>query len=106
MLTIAFARWLINRGRDDEALATLAKVRGLSPTDSLVQLEHLEVRAQKLFEQETSVERFPNYQDGSFKSRFLLDFYGYASILGDYQIFRRVMAGALVMFFQQWNGIK
>ncbi|KAG8875663.1 hypothetical protein FRB97_004824 [Tulasnella sp. 331] len=99
-------RWLINRGRDDEALETLAKVRGLSTTDTLVQLEHLEVRAQKLFEQETSIEKFPNYQDGSFKSRFLLDFYGYLSILRDYQIFRRVFAGALVMFFQQWNGIK
>ncbi|KAG8992509.1 hypothetical protein FRB94_011536 [Tulasnella sp. JGI-2019a] len=98
-------RWLVNQGRDDEALATLAKVRGLQTTDSLVQLEHLEVRAQKLFEQETSAEKFPDYQDGSFRSRFLLDFYGYVSILGNYQIFRRVFVGALVMFFQQWNGI-
>lgn len=98
-------RWLVNRNRDDEALTTLAHVRGLDPSHDLVQLEHLEVRAQKMFEEETSREKFPDYQDGSFKSRFLLDYYGYLSILQDWQIFRRVAAGAIVMFFQQWNGI-
>lgn len=98
-------RWLINRGRDDEALATLANLRSLPPDHDLVQMEILEVRAQKIFDQETSTEKYPGYQDGSFRSRFLLDYHGYLSILSDWNIFRRVAAGAVLMFFQQWNGI-
>jgi len=98
-------RWLVDRGRDDEALATLAKLRGLPDSHELVQLEFLEVRAQKIFDHETSVDKFPQYQDASFKSRFLLDYYGYVSILRDWNIFRRVACGAVLMFFQQWNGI-
>jgi len=89
----------VNQGRDDEALQVLSNARQLPPDHELVQIEFLcadlflvthiygltsfyrEIRAQYLFEQETSAVNFPHYQDGSFSSNFKLGFYGYASLL-------------------------
>ena len=34
-------RWLVNQGRDNEALAVLSEMRGLSPDTDLVRLEFL-----------------------------------------------------------------
>lgn len=89
----------MNQGRDEEALQVLSNARQLPPDHELVQIEFLcadflplthidgltscnrEIRAQYLFEKETSAVNFPNYQDGSFLSNFKLGFYGYASLL-------------------------
>ncbi|TFK27138.1 sugar transporter [Coprinopsis marcescibilis] len=98
-------RWLVNQGRDEEALAVLSSARGLSPTSELVQIEFLEIRAQYLFEKETSELNFPQYQDGSWSSSFKLGFYDYLSLLKSKTLLKRVMAGSLTMFFQQWTGI-
>lgn len=40
-----------------------------------------EIRAQYLFEKETSEMKFPQFQDGSFSSNFKLGFYDYLSLL-------------------------
>ncbi|KAG6908544.1 hypothetical protein DXG01_004177 [Tephrocybe rancida] len=87
-------RWLVNEGRDDEALAVLSSARGLPPDSDLVQIEFFylfallplkrelrEIRAQYIFEKETSEANFPQYQDGSFSSNFKLGFYDYLSLL-------------------------
>ncbi|PPQ67501.1 hypothetical protein CVT25_006042 [Psilocybe cyanescens] len=95
-------RWLINQGRDDEALVVLSNARRLPPTSDLVQIEFLEIRAQYLFEKETSELKFPQYQDGSWKSNFKLGFYDYLSLL---HLLYRVAVGSLTMFFQQWTGV-
>ncbi|KAF5381949.1 hypothetical protein D9615_004356 [Tricholomella constricta] len=75
--------WLVNQRRDDEALAVLSRARGLPPDSDLVQIEFLEIRAQYLFEKETSEAKYPQYQDGSFSSNFKLGFYDYLSLLTD-----------------------
>ncbi|KIK63057.1 hypothetical protein GYMLUDRAFT_163959 [Collybiopsis luxurians FD-317 M1] len=98
-------RWLVNQGRDDEALAVLSKARGLSPDNELVQIEFLEIKAQYLFEQETSAVKFPDYQNGSFRSNFKLALAEYASLLINPTLLRRIMVGTVTMFFQQWTGI-
>ncbi|KAJ3796872.1 general substrate transporter [Lentinula aff. detonsa] len=98
-------RWLINQGRDDEALAVLSKARGLPSDDELVQIEFLEIKAQFLFEQEISTVKFPDYQDGSFVSNVKLTFYSYLSLLTNPTLFRRILVGTLTMFFQQWTGV-
>ncbi|GJJ14455.1 hypothetical protein Clacol_008719 [Clathrus columnatus] len=77
-------RWLINVGRDEEALNVLSYARRLPRDNELVQIEFLR-------------ENFPHYQDGSFKSSFLLGVQGYWSLLRN--------RGAAVMFFQQWTGV-
>jgi sugar porter (SP) family MFS transporter len=98
-------RWLINQERNDEALAVLSRARGLPEDSELVQIEFLEIKAQYLFEKETSEQRFPQYQDGSFMSNFKLGFFAYYSLLGERSLLYRVAIGTLTMFFQQWTGI-
>ncbi|TFK40390.1 general substrate transporter [Crucibulum laeve] len=98
-------RWLVNQGRDDEALAVLSRARGLPPDSDLVQIEFLEIRAQYIFEQETSAIKFPHLQDGSRSSNFKLGFYDYLSLLRNRSLLVRVAVGSLTMFFQQWTGI-
>ncbi|KAF8825155.1 hypothetical protein HHX47_DHR7000327 [Lentinula edodes] len=98
-------RWLINQGRDDEALAVLSKARCLPSESELVQIEFLEIKAQYLFEKEISAVNFPDYQDDSFGSNAKLAFYSYLSLLINPTLFRRIMVGTLTMFFQQWTGV-
>jgi len=98
-------RWLVNQGRDDEALAVLSSARGLAPHEDLVRIEFLEIRAQYLFEKETSEEKFPQYQDGTWSSNFKLGLYGYLSLIRERALLYRVAVGSLTMFFQQWTGV-
>ncbi|KAG6335664.1 hypothetical protein ID866_3422 [Astraeus odoratus] len=98
-------RWLVNQGRDDEALQVLSKARGLPPDSDLVQIEFLEIKAQHVFEKETSALNFPQFQDGSFSSNFKLGLYDYISLLKTRTLLYRVAVGSLVMFFQQWTGV-
>jgi sugar porter (SP) family MFS transporter len=98
-------RWLVNQGRNEEALSVLSFARGLPEDSDLVQIEFLEIKAQYLFEKETSEIRFPKYQDGTFWSDFKLGFYAYLSLLQERSLLYRVAVGTLTMFFQQWTGI-
>jgi sugar porter (SP) family MFS transporter len=98
-------RWLVNQGRDDEALQVLSRARHLPPDSELVQIEFLEIRAQYIFEKETSAIKFPMYQDNTWASNFKLGFYDYLSLFTDRSLLYRVAVGSLTMFFQQWSGI-
>ncbi|KAG7089541.1 hypothetical protein E1B28_011214 [Marasmius oreades] len=98
-------RWLVNQGREDEALVVLSKARRLPPDNELVQIEFLEIKAQHLFEKETSEARFPQYQDGTFASNFKLGLHGYLSLITNKALFWRIAVGSLTMFFQQWTGV-
>lgn len=95
----------MGQGREDEALAVLAKARGEDPQSEIIQLEFLEIKAEYLFERETEAENFPQFQDGSWSSSFKLGLHGYLSLLTSRTLFRRVAIGSLIMFFQQWTGI-
>ncbi|KAK0456788.1 general substrate transporter [Armillaria borealis] len=92
-------RWLINQGRDEEALTVLSNLRALPKDDELVRIEFLEIKAQYLFEKEISEAKFPQYQDPS------LGLHGYLSLVLDRNLLWRVAVGSLTMFFQQWTGV-
>ncbi|KAI0787717.1 general substrate transporter [Fomes fomentarius] len=98
-------RWLVNNGRDDEALQVLSRARRLPPDSDLVQIEFLEIKAQYIFEKETSELKYPDLQDGSWKSNFKLGVLDYLSLLRTKSLFYRVAVGSLTMFFQQWTGV-
>ncbi|SJL05401.1 probable MFS sugar transporter [Armillaria ostoyae] len=98
-------RWLINQGRDEEALTVLSNLRALPKDDELVRIEFLEIKAQYLFEKEISEAKFPQYQDPSFTSQFKLGLHGYLSLVLDRNLLWRVAVGSLTMFFQQWTGV-
>ncbi|RJE20171.1 transporter [Aspergillus sclerotialis] len=98
-------RHLMNQGREEECLRTLAKLRQASPEDLLVRIEFLEVKAMKVFEDETAAKRYPQWQDGSFYSRFMIGLNDYKSLVTNRSLLKRTATATLVMMFQQWNGI-
>jgi len=98
-------RHLMNKGREEECLTTLARLRS-STTDALkVRIEFLEIKAAREFERLRVLEKFPQYQDGSFKSNFMIGFYDYMSLVTNKAMFKRTTIAVLVMVFQQWNGV-
>jgi hypothetical protein len=98
-------RHLMNQGREEEAFATLARLRNIGPDDIRVRIEYLEIKALRDFEVETARIKYPEYQDGSRKSNFLIGFYDYTSLITNPSLRKRTMAACLTMTFQQWNGI-
>lgn len=94
-------RWLINEGREQESLAVIAGLRRLPESDLLVQLEFLEVKAQKLFEDRISAHDHPNLQDNSRSSKFKLGVAQYKSLVTNPSNLRRTLVAVLVMLFQQ-----
>ncbi|KAF8525400.1 general substrate transporter [Gautieria morchelliformis] len=98
-------RWLINQGRDEEALTVLSNARRLPRENELVQIEYLEIKAQHLFDVEVSREQFPDFQDGGWSSSLRLGIHGYLNLLSNRSLLLRVVIAGAVMFFQQWTGV-
>lgn len=98
-------RWAMDQGRDEECLQILAGLRNQPVDSQLVQLEYLEIKAQKLFETRVSAHDHPTLQDGSAKSNFLLGLAQYKSLITNRSNFKRTMVAVLVMTFQQWTGV-
>ena len=96
-------RHLMNRGREEECLHTLARLRDTSVNDILVRIEFLEIKALRTFEVETAKLKYPHYQDGSFKSRFMIGVNDYMSLVKDPSLFKRTtVAVGLVSFRHVW----
>jgi MFS family permease len=98
-------RLLVNRGRDDEALRTLSRLRRLPQDDRLVQIEFLEIKSESVFEARNLDKKFPHLASKAGGNRLLREFAQYSLIFRSKDSFKRVALGGLVMFFQQWSGI-
>jgi len=98
-------RHLMNKGREEECLDTLARLRGCSRDDMRVRIEFLEIKALREFEVQRSRELFPQYQDGTFKSNFMIGVNDYKSLFTNQSLRKRTMIAVLTMVFQQWNGV-
>lgn len=98
-------RWLMDQGRDEECLDVLANLRRAPRDSPLVQMEYLEVKAQKLFETRLSQRDFPQFQDGSAKSNFKLGVNQYKALFNNSSNLKRTSVAILIMLFQQWTGI-
>jgi MFS family permease len=97
-------RWLASKGRDDEALHVLAKLRGLSTTDSRVYREWCEIRAEVTFTKKVNIERHPNLQDGTRASNFKLEVAAWGDCFRR-GCWKRTAVGMGIMFFQQFVGM-
>lgn len=84
-------RHLMNVGREQECLDTLARLRNASTDDMRVRVEFLEIKALKEFERITAEKKYPQYQDGSFKSNFMIGVYDYTSLITNKSLFKRTM---------------
>jgi sugar porter (SP) family MFS transporter len=91
-------RWLAMVHRDDEALASLAKLRRLPTTDERVQQEYKGIIAETRFQQGVLERRHPGAQGFKLEVKTWLDLFSP-------KLWRRVIVGCGVMFFQQFSGI-
>ncbi|KAF3047679.1 hypothetical protein E8E12_011341 [Didymella heteroderae] len=97
-------RWLASKGRNDEALQVLAKLRGLPITDSRIYREWCEIRAEVAFTKEVNIERHPKLQDGTRASNFKLELAAWGDCFRR-GCWKRTLVGMGIMFFQQFVGI-
>ncbi|THH16105.1 hypothetical protein EW146_g4483 [Bondarzewia mesenterica] len=93
-------RLLVYRGKNDEALASLAKLRlrssQESTSDPLLQIELLEMQVEAdLIQQTTGTDD---------KNRLRNEALAWARLF-DHKYIDRTLVGVLIMFFQQWSGI-
>ncbi|KAH7357045.1 putative MFS monosaccharide transporter [Rhexocercosporidium sp. MPI-PUGE-AT-0058] len=84
-------RWLAAKGREDEALAVLAKLRMLPSTDARVLREWMDIIAESTFQKQVLEERHPELVAKTRTNRLKLEI--------------RTHIGAGLMFFQQFVGI-
>lgn len=96
-------RLLINKGRDDEALATLSKLRQLPVDHHLVRIEYLEIKAESEFEKQAFDKRHPKLAAKAGNNKLRREIAQYVHIFTNKDAFKRVTMGSLVMFFQQWR---
>ncbi|KAI8809276.1 hypothetical protein BJ742DRAFT_677004 [Cladochytrium replicatum] len=86
LLLLPFSpRWLVNQGRDAEAVNVLAKLRSLDPKSDFVMHEYIEIR--------TAIDYERRIGDTTWTEVFKPG------------IRDRVAVGVLIQFFQQWTGI-
>ncbi|KAI9722624.1 MAG: hypothetical protein M1812_001555 [Candelaria pacifica] len=97
-------RWLASKGRDQEALQSLGKLRQLPTSDQRVRQEWYDIRAEVAFHKEVSVERHPDLQDRRKSSRAKLEVVSWVDCFKR-GCWRRTHVGIGLMFFQQFVGI-
>lgn len=98
-------RWLMMKGRKDEALQALAKLRQLPVHDARLVLEHTDIQAEVIFHGELSSERHPaaEMQQGGWINSVRLELASWSDCFRR-GCWRRTHIGVGLMFFQQFVG--
>ena len=91
-------RWQLKTNRDNEALATLCRLRRLPSSDERIRSEYLAIKAEVKFEQDYITSHYGGL------SGFKLAARQYADLVSTWSSFRRLSIGCCVMFFQQFMG--
>ncbi|KFY61242.1 hypothetical protein V496_05117 [Pseudogymnoascus sp. VKM F-4515 (FW-2607)] len=91
-------RWLLMQDREEEGIATLARLRRKPADHPSVIAESLEIKATILLENTYIRENYPGM------SGLRLDAAQYLSMVTKFSRFKRLAIGCCVMFFQQFMG--
>ncbi|KAG6335954.1 hypothetical protein ID866_3130 [Astraeus odoratus] len=92
-------RWLMEKGRDEEALQTLCALRRKAADDLAVRYEFLEIKAEIQYSREMVEIAHPN------ASRLQRLINNYLALISTLPKFKRLAIGCLTMFYQQFMGI-
>ncbi|KAF6822428.1 hexose carrier protein [Colletotrichum plurivorum] len=91
-------RWLAMVGRNDDALASLSKLRRLPDNDHRVQAEHYGIIAEARFQKLVQERRHPNLAGIKLEIASWFDLFRNST-------WRRTAVGCGILFFQQLSGI-
>ncbi|KAJ3951803.1 hypothetical protein N0V92_011785 [Colletotrichum tropicale] len=98
-------RWLASKGREEEALQNLSKLRTLPDTDPRVRREWMEIIAEARFQTSVSAERHPTLVgNNDLGSSLKLEVASWTDCFKA-GCWKRTQVGVLLMFFQQFVGI-
>ena len=89
-------RWLMEQGREAEALFTLSLLRQKPTDDVSVRYEFLEIKAEVQYSQEANRLAHPNA--GPWRRLFN----NYIALVATWPKFKRLLMGCLTMFYQQF----
>lgn len=89
-------RWLVEKGRDNEALRCLSTLRRKPANDTAVRYEFLEIMAEVRYSREIAEVAYPN------ASKFQRIVNNYLALVSSWPKFKRLMVGCLTMFYQQF----
>ena len=93
-------RWLASKGKCDEALISIAKLRQLPVSDRRVRQEWIDIIAETTFQKEIMAERHPKLTAKTKMNRLKLELVSWADCFKP-GCWRRTHIGAGLMFFQQ-----
>ncbi|KAI6118159.1 general substrate transporter [Pisolithus sp. B1] len=91
-------RWLIGRGRDDEALKTLSTLRCKPIDDLSVRYEFLQIKAAIHYCRDTTAPRYPS------KTKTWRFINNYVELVSTWPMFKRLAVGCLTMLYRQFMG--
>ncbi|KAF7968129.1 hypothetical protein HWV62_31799 [Athelia sp. TMB] len=94
-------RWLMEQGRDTEALATISRLRRKPEADPAVRFEFLEIKAEVMFTNETQAIEDASNTGSGYWTRLVGN---YLALVKTWPKFKRLAVGCLVMFYQQFMG--
>ncbi|GAW20866.1 hypothetical protein ANO14919_103780 [Xylariales sp. No.14919] len=93
-------RWLIMKDREEEARASLARIRRVPESDCRIRLEMLEIQASAIFDKETTAAMYPGTT-----SPVSLLWKRYGSLFTIRHLNRRLFIACFLQFMQQFTGI-
>lgn len=98
-------RWLSSKGRDDESLKALSRLRRLPQDDKRIRLEWFDIKAEVAVQRAAMQERHPElFVNEKASTRAKLEIVGWTDLFKR-NCWRRTMVGCGIMFFQQFVGI-
>lgn len=89
-----------DKDREEEARATLIRIRRVPETDDRIRLELLEIKAAAIFDHETTRAMYPNIT-----SPIRLTFEKYKSLFVVRHLNRRLLIACLLQVIQQFTGM-
>ncbi|WWC60722.1 uncharacterized protein I303_103298 [Kwoniella dejecticola CBS 10117] len=97
-------RWLALRGRDEDCLDSLCRLRNLPRTDPRVQAEWITIRAEAIRNREVQVAAHPSLQGDTTSAEAKLEVASWVDMFKK-GVIRQTVIGIMLMFFQQFSGI-